>query len=83
MVETNGSNGNQEKITMTKSLLEQYEKVLAILENKSWVTKEMVFDVLNIDSEEEMSKLLKLLKENPQITEDEFLKRTKWIAKDV
>lgn len=68
---------------MTKSLLEQYEKVLAILENKSWATKEMVFDVLNIDSEEEMSKLLKLLKENPQITEDEFLKRTKWIAKDM
>ncbi len=43
---------------MNRNLLEEYDKVLARLENESWVTKAIVFEVLAIHDKERLDEII-------------------------
>ena len=43
---------------MNGNLLEEYDKVLARLENESWVTKAIVFEVLAIHDKERLDEII-------------------------
>ena len=50
----------KEKYTVKRNLLEQYDKVLERLENIKRASKEMVFNLLNIDDKEALDYLARM-----------------------